>query len=70
MTDYTEVYTAMGSMKFGLIDYIPKLVPLLRSIQKERQAGHSGIPVFSCDDSAFQAIMKRIRLTALSKISV
>ncbi|WP_262906883.1 hypothetical protein [Bacteroides fragilis] len=45
MTDYAEVNTAVESMKLGSIDYIPKqlvedkLVPLIRSILKERQAG-------------------------------
>ena len=47
MTDYAEVNTAVESMKLGSIDYIPKqlvedkLVPLIRSILKERQAGHA-----------------------------
>ena len=46
MTDYAEVHTAVESMKLGSIDYIPKkliedkLVPLIRSIQKERQSRH------------------------------
>lgn len=70
MTDYAEVHTAVESMKFGSRDYIPKklvedkLVSLLRGILKERHAGGSRMPAFSRDGSAFQAIMKRIRLVA------
>ena len=47
MTDYAEVNTAVESMKLGSLDYIPKrlvedkLVPLLRSILKERNAGRN-----------------------------
>ena len=68
MTDYAEVHTAVESMKLGSIDYIPKqlvedkLVPLLRSIQKGRQAGQRRMPVFARDGSAFQKIMHRITL--------
>ena len=68
MTDYAEVHTAVESMKLGSLDYIPKqlvedkLVPLLRTILKERNIGRSRMPLFSRDGSAFQAIMKRIRL--------
>ncbi|MTU94459.1 response regulator, partial [Parabacteroides merdae] len=70
MTDYAEVNTAVESMKLGSTDYIQKkliedkLVPLLRSIQKERRIGQNRMPVFSRDGSAFQIIMKRIRLVA------
>ncbi len=76
MTDYAEVHTAVESMKLGSIDYIPKqlvedkLVPLLRSIQKERQAGQSRMPVFAREGSAFQKIMHRIRLVAATDMSV
>ena len=76
MTDYAEVHTAVESMKLGSLDYIPKqlvedkLVPLLRSILKERHAGRSRMPVFSRDGSAFQAIMKRIRMVAPTDMSV
>ena len=61
---------------YGSIDYIPKqlvedkLVPLIRSIQKERQAGHSRMPVFAREGSAFQKIMHRIRLVAATDMSV
>lgn len=70
MTDYAEVHTAVESMKLGSLDYIPKqlvedkLVPLLHTILKERSIGRNRIPVFSRDCSAFQVIMKRIRLVA------
>ena len=70
MTDYAEVHTAVESMKLGSIDYIPKkliedkLVPLIRSIQKERQSRHSRMPVFAREGSAFQKIMHRIKLVA------
>ena len=76
MTDYAEVHTAVESMKLGSLDYIPKqlvedkLVPLLRTLLKERSIGRSRMPVFSRDGSAFQAIMKRIRLVAPTDMSV
>ena len=76
MTDYAEVHTAVESMKLGSIDYIPKkliedkLVPLIRSIQKERQSGHSRMPVFVREGSAFQKIMHRIKLVAATDMSV
>ena len=76
MTDYAEVHTAVESMKLGSLDYIPKrlvedkLVPLLRTILKERNTGRSRMPVFSRDGSAFQDIMKRIRLVAPTDMSV
>ena len=55
MTDYAEVHTAVESMKLGSLDYIPKqlvedrLVPLLRTILKERNIGRSRMPLFSRD---------------------
>lgn len=76
MTDYAEVHTAVESMKLGSIDYIPKqlmedkLVPQLHNILKERRNGRNRMPVFSRDGSAFQAIMKRIRLVAPTDMSV
>ena len=76
MTDYAEVHTAVESMKLGSLDYIPKqlvedkLVPLIRSIQKERQVGLRRMPVFARDGSAFQKIMHRIRLVAVTDMSV
>ena len=47
-----------------------KLIPLLRSIQKERQMRHRRMPVFASDGSAFQKIMHRIRLVATTDMSV
>jgi len=76
MTDYAEVHTAVESMKLGSLDYIPKqlvedkLVPLIRSIQKERQVGLRRMPMFARDGSAFQKIMHRIRLVAVTDMSV
>ena len=76
MTNYAEVHTAVESMKLGSIDYIPKqlvedkLVPLIRSILKERQAGQRRMPVFARDSSAFQKIMQQIRLVAPTDMSV
>ena len=76
MTDYAEVHTAVESMKLGSIDYIPKkliedkLVPLICTIQKERQAGLNRIPVFAREGSAFQKIMHRIKLVATTDMSV
>lgn len=76
MTDYAEVNTAVESMKLGSIDYIPKqlvedkLVSQIRAIQKERQSGHGRMPVFSRNGSAFQEIMRKIRLVAATDMSV
>ena len=76
MTDYAEVHTAVESMKLGSLDYIPKqlvedkLVPLLRTILKERNIGRSRMPVFARDGFAFQKIMHRIRLVAPTDMSV
>ena len=76
MTDYVEVHTAVESMKLGSLDYIPKqlvedkLVPLLRTILKERNIGRSRMPVFARDGSAFRKIMHRIRLVAPTDMSV
>ena len=76
MTDYAEVPTAVESMKFGSIDYIPKqllenkLVPQIRTIEKERQAGFIRMPVFPRESSAFQKIMHRIKIVAGTDMSV
>ena len=64
MTDYAEVNTAVESMKLGSI------VPLIRSILKERQAGQRRMPIFAREGSAFQKIMHRIRLVAATDMSV
>ena len=76
MTDYAEVPTAVESMKFGSIDYIPKqllenkLVPQIRTIEKDRQAGFIRMPVFPRESSAFQKIMHRIKIVAGTDMSV
>ena len=76
MTDYAEVPTAVESMKLGSMDYIPKklvedkLIPQLRNIQKRRQAGQSRMPVFPRDSSAFQKIMHKVKIVAVTDMSV
>lgn len=76
MTDYAEVHTAVESIRLGSLDYIPKqlvenkLVPLLRSIEKELCNRRSRMPVFSRNGSAFQTIMRRIRQVAPTNMSV
>ena len=76
MTDYAEVNTAVESMKLGSLDYIPKqlvedkLMPLLHTILKERQAGQRRMPIFARDSSAFQKIMQQIRLVTPTDMSV
>jgi len=73
MTDYAEVNTAVESMKLGSIPkqlVEDKLVPLIRSILKERQAGQRRMPIFAREGSAFQKIMHRIRLVAATDMSV
>ena len=76
MTNYAEVHTAVESMKLGSLDYIPKqlvedkLMPLLHTILKERQAGQRRMPIFAREGSAFQKIMHRIRLVAATDMSV
>ena len=76
MTDYAEVHTAVESMRLGSIDYIPKrlvedkLVPQIRAIEKGRQAGYRRMPMFPRGGSAFQTIMKRLRLVAPTDMSV
>ena len=76
MTDYAEVPTAVESMKFGSIDYIPKqllenkLVPQIRAIEKERQVRLIRMPVFPRESSAFQKIMQRIKIVAGTDMSV
>ena len=76
MTDYAEVPTAVESMKFGSIDYIPKqllenkLVPQIHTIEKERQAEFRRMPVFPREGFAFQKIMHRIKIVAGTDMSV
>lgn len=77
MTDYAEVHTAVESMKLGSLDYIPKrliedkLIPLLRSIIKEReQKRQRQIPIFIRQGEAYRNIKKRVRLVAPTRMSV
>ena len=77
MTDYAEVHTAVESMKLGSIDYIPKqliedkLIPLLRSIIKEReQKRQRQVPIFIRQGEAYRNIKKRVHLVAPTRMSV
>lgn len=76
ITDYDEVHTAVESMKLGSLDYIPKrqlevkLIPLLHNILKEMRIRRRRMPVFSRNGSAFQTIMRRIKLVAPTEMSV
>lgn len=77
MTNYGEVNSAVESMKLGSKDYIQKplledrLVPLIRSIQKEREKRkHRTVPIFTRQGTAYQNIKKRVRLVAATRMSV
>lgn len=77
MTNYGEVNSAVESMKLGSKDYIQKplledkLVPLVRSIQKEQETRRQRqIPIFKRSGEAFVNIRKRIRLVAPTRMSV
>ena len=77
MTNYGEVNSAVESMKLGSKDYIQKplledkLIPLVRSIQKEREnRGQSQVPIFTRQGAAYQNIKKRVRLVAATRLSV
>lgn len=77
MTNYGEVNSAVESMKLGSKDYIQKplledkLVPLVRSIQKEQEKRlQRQIPIFKRSGEAFVNIRKRIRLVAPTRMSV
>lgn len=77
MTNYGEVNSAVESMKLGSKDYIQKplledkLVPLVRSIQKEQEKRRQRqIPIFKRSGEAFVNIRKRIRLVAPTRMSV
>lgn len=77
MTNYGEVNSAVESMKLGSKDYIQKplledrLVPLVRSIQKEQEKRKQRqIPIFKRSGEAFANIKKRIRLVAPTRMSV
>lgn len=77
MTNYGEVNSAVESMKLGSKDYIQKplledkLVPLVRSIQKEQEKRRQRqIPIFKRSGEAFVNIRKRVRLVAPTRMSV
>ncbi len=77
MTNYGEVNSAVESMKLGSKDYIQKplledkLIPLVRSIQKEREKrGQSQVPIFTRQGAAYQNIKKRVRLIAATRLGV
>ena len=77
MTNYGEVNSAVESMKLGSKDYIQKplledkLIPLVRSIQKEREnRRQSQVPIFTRQGAAYQSIKKRVRLIAATRLSV
>ena len=77
MTNYGEVNSAVESMKLGSKDYIQKplledkLIPLVRSIQKEREnRGQPQVPIFTRQGAAYQNIKKRVRLVAATRLSV
>lgn len=77
MTNYGEVNSAVESMKLGSKDYIQKplledkLIPLIRSIQKEREnRGQTQVPIFTRQGAAYQNIKKRVRLVAATRLSV
>ena len=77
MTNYGEVNSAVESMKLGSKDYIQKplledkLIPLVRSIQKEREnRRQSQVPIFTRQGAAYQNIKKRVRLVAATRLSV
>ena len=68
MTDYAEVHTAVESMKLGSQD---KLIPLLRSIIKEReQKRQRQVPIFIRQGEAYRNIKKRVHLVAPTRMSV
>ncbi len=77
MTNYGEVNSAVESMKLGSKDYIQKplledkLIPLVRSIQKEMEnRKQSQVPIFTRQGAAYQNIKKRVRLVAATRMSV
>lgn len=77
MTNYGEVHSAVESMKLGSKDYIQKplledkLIPLVRSLQKEREKRKQRqVPIFIRQGAAYQNIKKRVRLVAVTRMSV
>lgn len=77
MTNYGEVHSAVESMKLGSKDYIQKplledkLIPLVRSLQKEREKRKQRqVPIFIRQGATYQNIKKRVRLVAVTRMSV
>lgn len=77
MTNYGEVGSAVESMKLGSKDYIQKplledkLLPLIRSIQEERdRLAQRQVPIFIRQGAAYQNIKKRVRLVVATRMSV
>lgn len=77
MTNYGEVHSAVESMKLGSKDYIQKqlledkLIPLVRSLQKEcEKQKQMQVPIFIRQSAAYQNIKKRVRLVAATRMSV
>lgn len=77
MTDYGDVSSAVECMKLGSKDYIEKpllkgkLLPLVHSIQREweRRTRHQ-VPIFTRQGEAYQEIKKKVRLVAVTRMSV
>ena len=61
---------SLAAISSKVMVFVPSLSPLIRSIQKERQAGYSRMPVFARDGSTFQKIMHRIKIVANTDMSV
>lgn len=77
MTDYGDVSSAVECMKLGSKDYIEKpllkgkLLPLIRSIQRERERRtRHQVPIFTRQSEAYQEIKKKVRLVAVTRMSV
>lgn len=77
MTDYDEVPTAVRSMKSGAEDYFSKrtledgLLPRLLNLWKQRAQSASGKErIYERESEAFRKIRHRIKLVALTDISV
>ena len=77
ITDYGDVSSAVECMKFGSKDYIEKpllkgkLLPLVRSIQRERERRtRHQVPIFTRQGEAYQEIKKKVRLVAVTRMSV
>ena len=77
ITDYGDVSSAVECMKLGSKDFIEKpllkgkLLPLVRSIQRERERRtRHQVPIFTRQGEAYQEIKKKVRLVAVTRMSV